>query len=369
MLAQQTTPEVVSFADLRSLAEAQRPCITVSIAIPDPLQLRTRMKDATREVERHLKAAGIEGATATVLLEPIHSLASSMERAGEWSVGLALFRSPDVFRYFLLPEPSWEFVTVSERFQIRPLLPLLSREQRFYILALSQKHIRLFYCTYKGEREVQLGRLAPQSLQDWMNARIPDHVLDNRAVGGPSVGHMKGVMFGTSTDRERQDEYLTHFFIEVDKGIHQILGSEAAPLILVGVDTEIALYRRVNSYSHLMEQAVSGSPNPLTAEEIYRRALEIVTRAFSAPLRKVISEFEDYRNKNRVSLGVDRILLHACEGRVSDLLVREDAVNGDAGEDPLNLAALETVLHRGQAFALKAHEMPEKVDAAALLRF
>ena len=187
MLAQQTTPEVVSFADLRSLAEAQRPCITVSIAIPDPLQLRTRMKDATREVERHFKAAGIEGATATVLLEPINSLAGSLDRAREWSIGLALFRSPDVFRYFLLPEPSWEFVTVSERFQIRPLLPLLSREQRFYILALSQKHIRLFYCTYKGEREVQLGRLAPQSLQDWMNARIPDHVLDNRAVGGPSA--------------------------------------------------------------------------------------------------------------------------------------------------------------------------------------
>ena len=35
--------EVVSFGDLRSLAEARAPCITAGIAIPDPLQLHARI--------------------------------------------------------------------------------------------------------------------------------------------------------------------------------------------------------------------------------------------------------------------------------------------------------------------------------------
>ena len=45
-----------------------------------------------------------------------------------------------------------------------------------------------------------------------MSSRIPDHVLDNWSAGGPSVGRMKGVVFGTSSDRERHEEYLRHFF-------------------------------------------------------------------------------------------------------------------------------------------------------------
>jgi hypothetical protein len=51
-----------------------------------------------------------------------------------------------------------------------------------------------------------------------MNSRIPDHVLDNWSAGGPSVGKMKRVVFGTNSDRERHQGYLIHFFQEVDKG-------------------------------------------------------------------------------------------------------------------------------------------------------
>lgn len=38
-------------------------------------------------------------------------------------------------------------------------------------------------------------------------------------------------------------------------------------------------------------------------------------------------------------------------------------------EELLNAAALQTVLHRGRAFALKPHEMPQKAEAVAILRF
>ena len=106
---------------------------------------------------------------------------------------------------------------MSQTFQIRPLLSLVSREQKFYVRALSQEHTRLVMYTYKGRQELQLPRLAPHSLRAWMNTRAPDHILDNRSAGGPSVGKMKGVLFGTNTDRERHEEYLKHFFKEVDK--------------------------------------------------------------------------------------------------------------------------------------------------------
>ena len=77
--------EAISFDDLRSLAVAKSPCITAAIAIPDPLQLRAHPK-CDRQRRNETEGTG--------------------------------------------------------RFQIRPLVSLMSRGQKFYVLALSQKHTR-----------------------------------------------------------------------------------------------------------------------------------------------------------------------------------------------------------------------------------
>src|ERR1700734_4433924 len=119
-----------------------------------------------------------------------------------------------------------------------------------------------------------------------MNEREPDHVLDNRSAGGPSVGKMKGVLFGTNTDRERHEEYLKNFFKEVDKGVHHILLGHTAPLILAGVGEEVALYRRVNSYSRLMEEAVLGSPDAFEPNVLHDRAIEIAREIPPPPLQR-----------------------------------------------------------------------------------
>ena len=183
----ETASGAVSYEDLRALAAAKAPCITAVLMIPDPLQRKAHISDIIREVEKLLKDARIDATTAASLVEPLRAMATATEQEGDWSVGFALFRSPEIFRYFLLRDLVTEFVMVRERFQIRPLLPLLSRDQRFYLLALSQKHVRLFRCTNQSEQELQLRRLPPENLHVWLNNRIPDHVLDNRSAGGPSV--------------------------------------------------------------------------------------------------------------------------------------------------------------------------------------
>jgi hypothetical protein len=198
---------------------------------------------------------------------------------------------------------------------------------------------------------------------------MPDHVLDNRASAGPSVGAMKGVMFGTSTDSDRHDEYLAHFFKEIDHKLHKILVSQILSLLLAGVDSEIGLYRKVNSYPHLLEPAVHGSPDGLSDGVLLARACETLKHTFSGPLKKVLTDFNDFRDTNRVSFSIPDILKQAQEGRVGDLLLREYVEPGPADDELMNLAALQTLLHRGQVFALKPSEMPGATDVAALLRY
>jgi hypothetical protein len=359
--------ETVSFEDLKSLAQAQGPCITVAVAIPDPAQRQAHLKNAIRDVENGLISRGMDARSATTLVEPLRVFTAQIAAEGDWGIQLVLFKSRDTTRCFQVRDLSKDFVTIGDRFQIRPLLPLMSRDQQFYLLALSQKHVRLLLCTWRTAKEIPLRALVPQNLKSWLNSRMPDHVLDNRVSAGPSVGAMKGVMFGTSTDSDRHDEYLAHFFKEIDKGLYKVLVSQNLSLQLAGVESEIALYRKVNSYPHLLEPAVQGSPDGLSTGDLLARAVETVRHTFSAPLKKVL---KDFRDTNRVSFSIPEILKHTQEGRVSDLLICQEHVEpAAADQDLLNLAALQTLLHGGQAFALKPFEMPGESDAAALLRF
>jgi hypothetical protein len=357
----------------------------MAVTIPDAAQIETRLKAAIREAENGLIGQGMDARSATTLVEPLDSFAAQIAVEGVWSAEFVLFNSRDTMRCFHIRDLSRDFVTVGDRFLIRPLLPLVSREQRFYMLALSRKYVRLLFCTWRTAKEIPLGALVPQNLDVWLNSRIPDHVLDNRSSAGPSVGSMKGVMFGTNTDRERRDEYLTHFFREIDKGLRKALAGQNIPLLLAGVESEIVLYRKVNTYPHSLEPAVHGSPDGLSPNDLLLRAVEAVRQTFSAPLRKVLQSFKDFRDTSRVSTSISEILKLAPQGRVAHLLIREDADYGGErdglaltvgngpilakAEDLLNLAALLTVSHRGHVFALKAPDMPEETDVAAVLRF
>jgi hypothetical protein len=298
---------------------------------------------------------------ATTLVEPLRVFTAQITAEGDWGIQLVLFKSRDTTRCFQVRELSKDFVTVGDRFQIRSLLPLMSRDQQFYLLALSQKHVRLFLCTWRMAKEIPLRALAPQNLNAWLNSRTPDHVLDNRASAGPSVGAMRGVMFGTSIDSDRHHEYLAHFFKEIDKGVHKILASQILSLLLAGVESEIALYRKVNSYPHLLEPGVHGSPDGLSHGDLLARAVDTVKPTFSAPLKKVLKEFNDFRDTNRVSFSIPDILKQAQEGRVGELLIREDGEPNPADDDLLNLAALQTLLPAGRSSPSSLPKCQERV--------
>ena len=384
MTAQEiTTHDVITFNDLKELASARPPCITILAPVPTPFELSPRLKNAMRHTQSKLEERAGKGTSTDALMGPIRELAMAAETAGLWSNSLILFRSPDVFRYYRLYRSVPQAMEAAEdRFQIRPLLAALGTEQRFHVLGLSRKHIRLLDCTQYRTEEARIDNVVQQDMREWLKIRQPDHVLDNRAVAGPSVGSMKGVTFGTSADRERENEYVSHFFKEVDKGLNTLLRADSAPLLLAGVESEVAIYRRVSSNPRLHEKAVNGSPDGLPDQELHRRAMEQIMQSYSKPVEKALSDFEKYRDTGRISTDHHEIVRAAWEGRVLDLLISEgaelrgtwneekrDIETDNPREDLLNAAALQTVLHGGQAFVLEAKKMPLSQEAVAVLRF
>jgi hypothetical protein len=371
----------VTSGDVALLARVSGPCITAIVSIQNPLEIEALFKNTIREMEDKLKETASAG-DIPQLTQPVRDLAARAEAAGFWAQSIILFRSPDMFRCFLLPEPANEMTVVEERFQVRPLLSAVARERRFFLLALSKGNVRLFRCTQQSAEEEDLNGFAPRDIRVWMGTWKPDHVLDNRAVAGPGVGSAKGVAFTTSRDKERHNEYLAHFYKDVDRGIDPILRGDGAPLILAGVEEEIVIYRQVNTYPRLVEKAVTGSPDGMNDHLLQKLGREIAGEVPSEPLAKTLARFERYRDSARVSADVGEIIPAVWDGRVADFVFSRNAeVRGvwtpdsrrleirDDGEDLLNATALWTMQRGGQAFALRRDEMPVGAEVAAVFRF
>jgi hypothetical protein len=136
MTAREITPrDVVTFSGVKQLAAANGPCMTIVAPISNPAELTTRLKNMVRGAQRKLADRGAGSDTAASLLEPINEVAAAVEAKRIWANSLVLFRSPEVFTYHMFYEHWKESLTVADRFQIRPLLSALTREQRFIYFA------------------------------------------------------------------------------------------------------------------------------------------------------------------------------------------------------------------------------------------
>jgi Bacterial archaeo-eukaryotic release factor family 3 len=358
--------ERLSAVDLNGLATAAPPCITILLPLPDPFGLRAQLKNTLRSAKEQLKGSDMDSGPIGTLLQPIEELVPSIEAEGAWEKGLVVLRSPAVFHRYWLRQIPTETVAVRDQFLIGPILVLFGNATPFYLLALSQKQVHLYRCTGDSSDRVRPPDNVPTNLNAWLHTRKPDHLLDNRAAAGPSVGSMRGVTFGTSTDRESQDEVLRHFFKEIDKGIHSVLTERDLPLVLAGVEYEVALYRRVNTYPRLIEEAVLGSLYSLQ-DELFERAREIVRRHEPDSLRSALLRLDGLRGSVRASFDHSQIHETAQDGRIEDLFISRTAIRGD--DTRSNSAAIQTLLHSGRVFVLNPDQMPDGAALAAVLRY
>jgi len=377
------THEVITFSDVRPLVAADGPCITAMVPLNNPAELEVRVKNAVRGIQKKLVESATGPDEVASLVAPIENLTEGVRTTRVWARTLILFRSPSLFRYYFLHSGYREMQAVANRFQLRPLLQTLAHEMRCYLLALSRHNVRLMLCSEHRAEPVDADAKIPQNLEDWMNNRQPDRRLASLSAAGSSTGGMKGITSGMSTDRERTDEYLTHFFKEIDRGVNATLSSAGTvPLLLAGVEHELAIYRRVNSYRQTLEQTVTGSPDGMTDRSLHERAMEVLASTFTEPLQKAMADVHEYAGTGRSTVQPRAIVRAAFQGRTRELLIAasaeywgswdealQDVDIGNPVEELLNAAALQTLRHGGSAYVVKESDMPVDAQAVAVFRF
>jgi hypothetical protein len=373
-----TTEE--SKTTVRELLRSPGPCITVVLEGSEAGDTAIELKNAIAAIRGELQKQDVD---SEALLQPIAEAGAEV-RFVKARGSIVILRSPAVMEVHRARNLR-SLVRVARHFDVRTLLALKAAHKSFSVLGLSQKRTRILKCTEDAFAEVSLPPGFPSSLADAMQTNQPDHMLDNRMTGGPSIG-TGTVMFGTSTDREAKDEYLLHFFRDVDNAVSAIMRGSGEPLVAAGVDHEIALYRRVNTYPELVEAGIQGAPDGMESGEMHRRALELLEEREQEPGHAVPPDFDRRVSGGLASTHIQKIVPAAFAGRVLQFFFQAnaqyagvyDAARGtvkrpeDTFESPVDLielAAYHTILKGGEARILAAKAMPEGAAVCGLFRY
>jgi hypothetical protein len=344
-----------------------------------------RLDNLLRKAEKELIDRGMRSPDAKGFLDPAYGLMKNGFFARHQADGLSIFVSADRFRYYRMPIHFEEDIAVSNRFYIKPLVPILNAGNRFDILAVSQKSVRLFKCTEFGTTEVEL-KDVPKSMDEALGYDDTEARLLFRAPSQGSSNRNVAAFHGHGGGIETDKENLWLYFQRLKDSLHPYFRDEKAPLLFAGVEYLFPILRQVNLHPNILETAIEGNPDEIDALELQRKGLEIARPFFLKKQHEAIRKYQDLTGSLQSSSSIEEILRDSFGGRVETLFVNTGARNWgkfDAGsglvelhktrergdEDLFDLATAQTFLSGGTIFALGAAEMPAGAEVAAIFRY
>jgi hypothetical protein len=338
-----------------------------------------------RQAASRLAEAGIPEGDIDALLASARALTDDAVFWQYQADGLAAFAAPGLWRTFRVPLRLEELVVVAPGFHLKPLLPLLVGDSRFYVLALSQNEVRLIECTRNDAGEVDLAT-APSSLRQALRFDDPERQLQYHSAAPHAGGRRVAVFHGQGVGTDDEKDNVLRFCQQVDRGIAPMLRASGARLVLAAVESIGAIYRRANTYQHLLETIVTGNPEGRSARELQAKAWPLVEPVMLAQRDTAAARYRSGRASANATASLVEALRAAADGRVDVLFVpvgmqrwgtfiepTRDVVLHDSpeagDEDLLNVLAIDALRKGGTVYAVSPAEMPDGGEVAALLRY
>ena len=344
-------------------------------------QNSTRFKNLLARSEKMLAETGDSNHD---LLKPAQTLLQDDRFWSNQEEGLAVFLSAGEFRFFRLPVTFREMVVVSDHFHTKPLLAFLGTDQRFYVLALSQKQPRLLECSRQICQEVTPEAM-PKGISETLQYDDSERQLQYHTGTAWSRQKRSAVFHGQGVGIDESKENIRRYIHDIDKAVQPILAEKDAPMVLVGLDYPLSMYREASKSRHMIAADIMLNPDDLKDEELQLRAFEASEAYFGNALETELERYYNLKGTGLTSAAPKEIVCGAFFGRVDTLFLSQgvqywghfDEEKGEAvlhntqmpgDRDLLDFAALHAVAKGGRVYVPAPEHMPEK-DVCAILRF
>ncbi|NNK47454.1 MAG: hypothetical protein HKP01_01130 [Gemmatimonadetes bacterium] len=344
-----------------------------------PLRLRAAIDRA-----RGLLAG--DGADGVVdVLAPLEALIGDQDFWQHQADGLALFASRDLGRMYRLPVAVSDLVVVGPTFHTRPLIEFLQAPERFWVLSVAQKEVRIWEGSISEIAPVDLAGV-PSSLQEALGTEVTADRLNLRSPRGRGS---RPIFHGHGAGKDDTKQELERFFRSVDAGVRELLADEIGPIILAAVDYYHPIYRSISKLENLAEEGIVGSVSGWDERRIHRSAWPIARKSVERKLEVAVDLWESSYGRGKTESDLASIARLAVAGRIRLLLsekgrtvwgrmdrttgdvtlIREGG--GDPGEDAVDLLdelAELTIQYGGRALEFEGSRMPTDTGIAAVLR-
>jgi hypothetical protein len=191
---------------------------------------------------------------------------------------------------------------------------------------------------------------------------------------------------GHGVGKDDSKDRITEYFRLIDDGIHEVLRGEKVPLVFAGVDYLFPMYKEVNSYPGLLDEAVEGNPEGLSEHDLHDKAWEIVRPHFEQEQEEAVSRYKEYRVTGKALNDPEDIIPAAYYGKIETLFVALDLQRWGVFEpdtnsvyihqeakpedyDLLDYAAVQTLLNGGTVYAVSLEYVPGRPPMAAIFRW
>ncbi len=346
----------------------------------DPIRFRDLMKIIERTLDENYPPV-----SNRALLEPFAALASDHEFWNHTMEGLAVFGAPGLFEVFGLQRAVPELTVVADTFHTKPLRRFLQSSDRYQVLGLTLREIKLFEGNRDVLDEIELAPGVPRTITDALGEELTEPHQTVASYGGTSEGSSMRHSHGGKKDEMDIDR--ERFFRAVDRAVLEHHSRPSGlPLMLAALPEHHGIFQQLSQNPFLMAEGLKINPEALPINELRERAWQIAEPQYQARLAALADEFAVAKSKGLGLEELGEVGEAAVAGRVGTLLIEADRQiaghihtgSGDVhltesehslGDDLLDDLGEEVVKKGGRVVVVPSGRMPTKTGAAAISRF
>jgi len=364
----------------------QEPCLSLYMPThrshPEKQQDPIRYKNLLKELEESLLQK-YSASEVKKYMEPMEALVNDDSLWNHTSNGLAVFSATGFFKIVGLPVSVDELAMVADSFHTKPLRQYLQSTDRYHILGLSLKEIRLFEGNRHTLVEVELNAFTPN-----LDANAAGEELTDSLSIGDSGAENSNMHNDAGNKKDEEEKDAEQFFRTVANVIYERYSKPTGwPLILAALPDHHSLFQKVNKNPLLLSKSIAINPTSVSTDKLVNLAWEIMEPEYLLKLDSFVSRFEQSKANGKGSDDIKEVATAAVEGRVDTLLVEADRmiairitnlVTGNTQKKDLSNPKVDDLLDDmaelvtkmgGQVMVLPTEKMPSKTGLAAIFRY
>ena len=348
----------------------------------DPIRFRNLVKTLEASLLQQFSNEGIRP-----LLEPFLALASDRNFWNHTLDGLAVLGAKGIFRVYHLQRPVAELAVVADSFHTKPLMRILQSADRYHVLGLNRRAIKLFEGNRDALDEIEPDPRVPRTIAQALGEELTEPHQTVASYGGVGGGHSP-MHHGHGGKESEVDKDAERFFRAVDRAVLEHHSQPSGlPLILAALPMHQHVFHAVSHNPFLIPDSIDIHPDALSSiDELRLRAWQLMEPRYLARLAALAEEFGNARSRGLGDDDLAQVAKAVVSGRVATLLIeasrevpgRINATTGDIVfddlahpqcDDVLDDLAAQALKRGGHVVVISTERMPTETGLAAIYRY